>query len=148
MVIVEKITAILQAMTDDPGCELNSWQYESKPSANLRLDSKKPSPTSILVQLTDFKLDITRLTSREKCHLNVCFLEKENKMDSKGLEQDVIITRMKDLATEFLGRVMSDKSIRILDDTIECKSVFYASDSNRTGVCLMLDVEQRQGECL
>ena len=148
MIIVRHLTAILEDMVNDQNCDLASYQYESKPLGNVRLDNKKPSPTALFIQLTDFQLDINRLTSREKCHVNVCFLEKENKLDSKAISQDEIITRMKDLGTDFLKRVMEDRSLKILDETVDCKSVFYASDSNRTGVCLMFDVEQKQGECL
>lgn len=148
MKIVDIIKTILEEMVSDDNCELKSWQYNSKADSNIRLDNKMPSPTCLFLQITDFELITNFMTVKEKAHLNICFMEKENKIDSQGLEQDVIITRMKDLAVDFLQRLFEEKSLQILDDTLVLRSVFYRSDSNRTGVCVMVDVQERQGDCL
>lgn len=148
MVIVDKITAILKAMEEDTNCDLASWQYEDKPTANVRLDGNKPSPTALLIQITNWEMPTDRLNIREKADINVTFLEKESKMDSGGLQQDAIIDRMKDLAVDFISRLLADKTLKVLDDTVTVKSVFHRSDSNRTGVNISLEVEERQGRCL
>ena len=148
MKIVEIIKNILEEMVSDDNCELQSWQYNSKPDSNIKLDNKMPSPTCLFLQITDFELITNSMTVKEKAHLNICFLEKESKIDSQGLEQDVIITRMKDLAIDFIQRLFNEKTLQILDKTLVLKSVFYRSDSNRTGVCLMVDVQKRQGDCI
>lgn len=148
MYIVERLTAILQNMVSDTVCPLESWQYNRLSRANVRLDSKQPSPTALFIQIQDFRLDMNTLTKREVSHVSISFLDKENKTDSEGLEQDAIITQMADLAVDFVSRVRADRSLRITNDIVNFKSVFYQSDSNRTGVTVELDIEQAQGRCL
>ena len=149
MVIVEKITAILQAMTDDPGCELNSWQYNRLSKGNVRLDTKMPSPTALFVQISDWKLDMNRLAKRELAHISVSFLNKTTKpMDGEGVDEDAIVTDMCEIALDFIQRIRADRTIRIDNDVINLKSVFYASDSNRVGVTVELDIEEVQGSCI
>jgi len=52
------------------------------------------------------------------------------------------------LAVDFISRVRADRSLRITNDIVNFKSVFYQSDSNRTGVTVELDIEEAQGRCL
>lgn len=148
MYIVNTLKGILEAMVADSDCTLASWQYEDKPTANVRLDNKMPSPTCLFLQITDFTIDNNMLTAREKASVNLTFLEKEGKLDAGGLAQDEIIGRMKALATEFVQRLRAFKGINIINDEIKAKSVFLRSDSNRTGVNIELMLEQRQGECI
>lgn len=148
MYIVNTLKGILQAMTDDSSCDLASWQYEDKPTANVRLDNKMPSPTCLFMQITDFAIDHSLVTAREKASVNLTFLEKEGKLDAGGLQQDEIIDRMKALAIEFVQRLMAVKTVKIMNDEIKAKSVFLRSDSNRSGVNIELELEQRQGECI
>lgn len=146
--ITTRINKILEDMVNDEYCDLASYQYEDKPTANVKLENKKPSPTALFIQITDWKLSFDRMTVKEKAYVNISFLSKESKLDAGGIEQDVIIAEMKDLAVDFLQRLLEDKSLRILDDTIDMKSVFLRSDSNRTGVNISLEVEEKQGECI
>lgn len=148
MVIVRHLTTILQNMVDDNDSLLKSFQYNDKPTANVKLDSKMEDITAILFQITDFELQMNRLTVREKADINITFLQKESKLDAEGYEQDIIIDNTKDVAIDFIERLMDDKTLRILDDTIDVKSVYLRSDSNRTGVNVNLKIEQKQGECL
>lgn len=148
MVIVRHLTTILQNMVDDNDSLLKSFQYNDKPTANVKLDSKMEDITAILFQITDFELQMNRLTVREKADINITFLQKESKLDAEGYEQDIIIDNTKDVAIDFIERLMDDKTLRILDDTIDVKSVYLRSDSNRTGVNINLKIEQKQGECL
>ena len=148
MVIVRHLTTILQNMVDDNDSLLKSFQYNDKPTANVKLDSKMEDITAILFQITDFELQMNRLTVREKADINITFLQKESKLDAEGYEQDIIIDNTKDAALDFVKRLMDDKTLRILDNTIDVKSVYLRSDSNRTGVNINLKIEQKQGECL
>lgn len=148
MIIVTKIIGVLEAMVTDTNCKLKSYQYNDRPTANVRLDSKKPSPTAVLMQLTDWDMDIKSGVLTEEADINVTFLSKEGKMDADGDEQEPIIDAMRDLAVEFISRVREISSIRIEDDTVKVKSVFLASDSNRTGVNITLTIKQKQGGCL
>lgn len=148
MVIIGLIRKVLDDMVTDTKCKLASCQYNDKPTANVRLDSKKPSPTAVLMQLTDWDMDIRSGVLTELANINVTFLSKEGKMDADGDEQEPIIDAMRDLAVEFISRVREIQSIRIEDDTVKVKSVFLASDSNRTGVNITLTIKQKQGGCL
>ena len=148
MFIVRHLTGILQNMVEDPDSLLKSYQYNDKPTANVRLDSKMEDITAILYQITDFQLQTNRLTVKEKADVNITFLEKETKLDAQGTEQDIIIDNTKDVALDFLKRVISDKRLKIQDDTIDIKSVYLRSDSNRTGVNMTLKISEVQGQCL
>lgn len=148
MVIVTKITGILSAMVEDTGCELASYQYNDAATANVRLDNKMPSPTALLYQITDWKLDISTGLLKEKASLNISFLQKEKKLDDGGMDQDVIIDAMKAIAIDFLQRLLADRSLVLLNNEINMKSVFLRSDSNRTGVMLELEIEERQPSCI
>lgn len=148
MYIVEKLTEILQNMVDDSNCPLLSWQYNRLSKANVRLDNKQPSPTAVFIQIQDFKIDMNRLTKREISHVFISFLDKELKLDDEGMNENAIISKMADLATDFIVRVRGDRSLRITNDAINFKSVFYQSDSNRTGVTVEFDVEETQGSCI
>lgn len=147
MEIVNKITGILNSMTNDAGCALQSWQYNDMATSNVKLDNKKPSPTAVFYQITDFVYDLTTGIRREKANVLVAFLQKETKLDAEGLEQDQIVTDMSDIAFEFLSNVMSEGSLRILNDKITLKSTFLRSDSNRTGVVVELELEEKSGTC-
>ena len=148
MIIVTKIIGVLEAMVTDTNCKLASYQYNDRPTANVRLDTKSPSPTAVFMQLTDWDMDIKSGVLTEEANINVTFLSKEGKMDADGDEQEPIIDAMRDLAVEFISRVREIPSIRIEDDTVKVKSVFLASDSNRTGVNITLTIKQKQGGCL
>ncbi len=148
MVIVTKITDILAAMVEDTGCDLASYQYNDASTANVRLDSKMPSPTALFYQITDWRLDFSTGLLKERTSINVSFLKKETKLDDGGSDQDAIIDDMKEIAIDFLSRVLADKTLRLLDYDIRMKSVFLRSDSNRTGVNLTLEIEEVQGECI
>ena len=148
MIIVRKLTEILNNMVNDETCELQSWQYNDMATSNVKLDNKKPSPTAVFYQITDFVYDLTTGIKRERANVLVAFLQKENKLDAEGLEQDQIIKQMSDIAFEFLSNIISEGTLRILNDKIKLKSTFLRSDSNRTGVVIELELEEKSGTCL
>lgn len=143
MIIVEKLKSILADMVANTTCELQSWQYQSMAKGNVRLDTKMPNPTALFVQITDWSIDMTRISKREASEISVFFLDKETKLDNEAMSQDVIIDRMMDIATDFILRVMADRDLKIVDDNIKIKSVFYQSDSNRDGVCVQMRIETK-----
>lgn len=148
MKIVDKINGILSAMTEDNNSNLQSYQYNDKPTANVTLDRNKPSPTALFMQITDWTLATNRANIKEVANINVSFLDKEKKLDAQGNEQDTIISNMKDIAIDFLQRLFADKTLKVLDEKIEMKSVFLRSDSNRSGVNITLKISETQGDCL
>lgn len=145
MIITDKLIGILDGMVSEG--VLSSFQYEDKPTANVRLDRNMGDPTAILFQLTDWRLDWSMGTIKEKASINISFLKKEDKLDAKGIEQETIIDSMKEIALDFIRRVKDVKSLRMTDEYVEVKSVFLRSDSNRSGVNLQFDIEELQGEC-
>lgn len=148
MTIVNEIKGILATMVADEDCELKSYQYNDKPTANVVLDSKMPNPTALLLQVTDWYMEADMVSGKERTNINISFLTKEAKLDAKGDEQQPIVDDMKDIAIDFIKRLYAVKTLRILDDKIKLKSVFLKGDSNRTGVNLSLDIEERQAHCL
>lgn len=148
MVIVQKLTAILASMAGSPSSALQSWQYNDLATANIRLDRDKPNPTAVMYQITDWYLDISTGLLKERAAVNVSFLQKEGKLDAGGLGQDQIIDAMKDIAVDFISAVKSDDSLAVLDDSVKMRSVFLRSDSNRTGVNVQMEIEERQGSCI
>lgn len=148
MIIVRKLTEILNNMVNDETCELQSWQYNDMATSNVKLDNKKLSPTAVFYQITDFVYDLTTGIKRERANVLVAFLQKENKLDAEGLEQDQIIKQMSDIAFEFLSNIIGEGSLRVLNDKIKLKSTFLRSDSNRTGVVIELELEEKSGTCL
>ena len=148
MIIVRKLTNILQQMVEDTDCLLQSWQYNNMSKANVRLDSKLPNPTALLVQIADWTINLKMATKREASEISVFFLDKEPKLDNEALYQDITVDNCSDMAIDFIKRVKNETSLRIMEDTIKVKSVFYQSDSNRSGVCIQFRIEETQGECL
>lgn len=148
MIIVRKLTNILQQMVDDTDCLLQSWQYNNMSKAAQRLDNKLPNPTALLVQISDWTINLKMATKREASEISVFFLDKEPKLDNEALYQDITVDNCSDMAIDFIKRVKNDTSLRIMEDTIKVKSVFYQSDSNRSGVCIQFRIEETQGECL
>lgn len=150
MRITDKIIAILSAMVEDTDSGLNSYQYNSKPLANVSLDRNKPSPTALLLVITDWNLDISkRNIIRETAEVNISFLSNQRPPD-RGMapvEAD-IITPMASIAADFLTRIMADNTIFIADDTVKMKSIYDRSDSTRSGVNLTLHIEEKQGVCM
>lgn len=148
MIIVRHLMTILEDMKSDADCLLNSYQYNDHPTANLVLDKKMEDITAVLFQITDFTITTNRLTVKEEANINITFLQKETKLDAQGTEQDIFIDNTKEVAIDFIKRVMDDSTLKILDDTIQCRSVYLRSDSNRTGVNVQLRITEKQGSCL
>lgn len=148
MIIVRHLMTILEDMKSDTDCLLNSYQYNDKPTSNLVLDKKMEDITAVLFQITDFTITTNRLTVKEEADINITFLQKETKLDAQATEQDTMVDNTKDVAIDFIKRVIADNTLKILDDTIQCKSVYLRSDSNRTGVNVQLRITEKQGSCL
>lgn len=149
MRIVNKLTSILAAMVEDSGSALQSYQYNSKPLANVTLDRSKPSPTALLLVITDWELQHNGLNVKESAEVNVSFLISQRPADRNMTDVDSnIIDRAVNIAVDFISRLMEDKSLRIEDDTLKVKSVYDRSDSTRSGVNLTLTITEKQGACL
>lgn len=147
MKIVEKIYSILSGMTADQYSKLESFQYNDLATSNVTLDRGKPSPTAVFYNITDFVFGLESGIKRERANCLVAFLDKEKKLDDDSLSQDTIITNMAELGTDFVKRIIDDGTLNIKNDEIKMKSVFLRSDSNRSGVVVELELEEKSGTC-
>lgn len=151
MVLVNKILTILNSMLppENPteGQDyIQTIMYDSSWSANVRVD-RKPSPIALVYLLSDWTLNTNSLAYKESANIQIFFADRAN-FDSKGEDKDVIIQRMEALAKEFLSLVISDRDIKLLDDSVKVQSSFGRFDSFMVGVTLNLKIEERQAQCL
>lgn len=151
MIIVDKIRAILNTMLppENPveGADyVKTVFYTSSWDSNLRID-RKPTPLALLLLISDWTIDISRGTKKESGELQVFFADRA-KFDSTGEQKDVIVKRMEELATEFIAKVMADKSIRIIDDSVKMRSSYGSWDTFVVGVSVTMRIEEKRGSCL
>lgn len=147
MVISNKLRDIAKAMTEDEGCKLLSYVYSTKPSANVSLDRSKPSPVAVVFVVTDIDLNVNGLM-KERAEVNISMLCSQRPMDKNHEDlDDGIMEDSKLLCTEFVKRILEDRTLAIEDDTVHLKAVYDRSDSNRSGYNLTMTLVQKQGEC-
>ena len=151
MKLTNKVLSILNSMlppeTPTEGVEyLQTVLYDSAWSTNVRID-RRPTPAALLYLVTDWGLDIGSGTAKESAELEVFFFDRA-KFDATGEEKDVIVSKMEKYAREFISLVLSDKSIRVLDDTVRLRSAYGQFDAFVVGVSVHLKLEVRQGECI
>ena len=138
----------MAAMVADECCGLKSWTYSSKPRANVELDRNMESPVGVLFVITDLRLNIGGML-KEEAEVNVSFLISQRPGDKKYSEvDDTILRQTKDIAVDFISRVLSDKSLQIDGEFVEMKAVFDRSDSVRSGYNISMTIKERQGECI
>ena len=152
MVLVQKILDILNSMltpeTPEQGVEyLNTVIYDSGFSASVRVD-RKPAPYAIFYLLSDWNIDLSKGTAvKEIANIQIFFADTAN-FDAKGEDKDVIVNRMEGLARDFIRRLLEDRSIKILDDTIKVQSTYGKFDKFLVGTTLNIKIEERQAQCL
>lgn len=144
--MIRKIIEILDELVSTQW--LNSYQYNNAFVANIKLDTKLPSPTAIFYQVTDYDYNLKNSKYRETISINISFLDKESKLDNDGLKQQEIIDRMKDIALQFVQKIESLKDYDIVEDTIKMRSVYLRTDSNRSGINLQISLKEKQPHCL
>lgn len=135
-------------MVNSTSSALKSYQYNDKPTANVQLDRGKESPTALLMQITDWKIDVSTGIAREQCQANVSFLVNDSQLDNQANKQEGYIDIAFGLAKQFISSVLNDPALAVDEDTIDVKSVFMRSDSNRSGVNVQLTISQKQGSCI
>lgn len=151
MQLTTKILSILNSMlppeTPIEGVEyLQTVLYDSAWSTNVRID-RRPTPAALLYLVTDWNLDISHGTSKEAAELEVFFFDRA-KFDAKGEEKDVIVSKMEAFARDFLGRVLSDPTIKVTDDSVRLRSSYGQFDAFVVGVSVHIKLELKQGECI
>lgn len=151
MIIVDKIRTILNSMlppqTPVEGTEYVKYvMYDSSFSANVRID-RNPSPIALLYLLSDWQIDVSRGTKKEGAEIQVFFADRA-KFDCKGEDKDSIVKRMETLALDFISRVLAEKSLAVVDDTVKMRSSYGQFDAFMVGVSVTLRLEERQGSCI
>lgn len=140
----QKIIDILSGLQTDGF--INNYIFEDFPTSNVRLDSRG-NCVGVLYQFIDFDLDFSTGLLKESAEINISFLIKDRKLDSSGEEEYDIISEAKQIMLEFIRRVRELKEYTIVEKTLNIRSVFLTTDSNRTGVNCVFKLKQRQGEC-
>ena len=141
MVLSDKVLDILNDMES-----IETVIYDSGFSANVRLD-RKATPAAILYLMTDWELDISKGVLKESADMEVFFC-KRAEHDIKGEDKDIIVTETYELAKEFLGLLLEDKTITVVDDSIKMRATYGKFDSFVVGCSLHIKIEERQGSCL
>lgn len=140
----QKIIEILEGLQTDG--YIDSYLFEDKPTANVRLDSRG-DVAGILYQFVDFDLDFSSGLLKESAELNISFLIKDRKLDSSGEEEYDIISEAKEIMLEFIRRVRELKEYTIVEKTLNIRSVFLTTDSNRSGCNCQFSLKSKQGSC-
>ena len=120
--------------------------YDSGFSANVRID-RKEGPYALLYLLSDWAIDVSKGTAKESAEAEVFFFNTA-KLDATGEEKDITVNEMETLALEFIGKVMSDRSVSVIDDKIKMRSTYGRFDKFCVGVSVHIKLEERQGTCL
>ena len=141
MVIIDKIKSILNDIDS-----IKSIIYDSGFSSNVRID-RSVDPIAILYLLTDWYLNISTGLQKEQADIEVFFC-KRAKLDQKGEEKDIIVNECAEIAKEFIARVLEDKSIEVLDDSINMRSSYGRFDSFAVGVSVKIRLAEKQGTCI
>ena len=141
----QKIIEILSGLQEDGF--IDNYLFEDFPTSNVRLD-KVGNSAGILYQFVDFDLDFSSGLLKESSEINVSFLIKDRKLDSSGEEEYDIISEAKEIMLEFLRRVRDLKDYTIVEKTLNIRSVFLNTDSNRSGCNCQFTLKQKQGSCI
>lgn len=151
MKLINKVLTILESMTppENPveGQEyIQTIIYDSGFSANVRID-RKTSPIALVYMLSDWTLNTNSTSYTEEANIQVFFCDRAN-FDSIGESKDVIVQRMESIAKQFLSLILSDRTIKLVDDKVKIKSSYGKFDSFVVGVTVNLKIEERQPSCL
>ena len=150
MKLVNKVKTILSGMVPSTqpqtGPYLKTVMYDSGFSANVRID-RNPTPAALFYLLSDWNLDVTTQTVRESANIEVFFFDV-CQLDAKGETKDAIIQNMEILAKDFISRILEDKSIRMVGDSVRIQSSYGKFDKFCVGVAVNLKIEEKQASCL
>lgn len=144
MLIPDQILSTLQIMKTNG--KINTIIYDSANSANVRIDDSV-EPIAILYLISDWNVDIRHGISKEIANIRI-FFGKRAEFDIKGEDKDIIVDEMLIIGKNFINEIKNNTSIRIVDDRIKIRNVWGKFDSFLCGVEIVVQVEQKQGECI
>ena len=142
--IVTEINKILECMQRDG--LVASIMYQSPAKSNVVVGSKQ-QPTAVFFCISKTEIDITMGTQSESGICSVYFLDRSN-LDFDGLQNEQTIDRMKNIAINFVGRVMSSKDIKFNNTNVKLNSKYNVFDAKLTGVAVEFETMYIQKKCL
>ena len=141
MIIIDKVLTILRSMTS-----IKTVLYQSGFSANVTLD-RKEGPIALTYLMTDYDIDISKGVAKESTNIEIFFCNR-TKLDITGDQKDTLINGMSLIAREFLSKLLADKAIYVVDDSIKVRCNYGKFDCFVAGVSLNLRLKERQGDCI
>lgn len=144
MLIPDQILATLQTMKTNG--KINTIIYDSANSANVRIDDSA-DPIAILYLISDWNVDVRHGIAKEIANIRI-FFGKRAEFDIKGEDKDIIVDDMLLIGKYFINEINNNSVIRIIDDRIKIRNVWGKFDSFLCGVEIIVQVEQKQGECI
>lgn len=139
--LINKVLDILNEMTG-----IQTVIYDNGHSANVRID-RNPTPAALLYTLPDWTLDISHGTAKERADIQVFFFERVL-FDSKAEDKLSVFENTNLLAREFVSILLSDSTVKVLDDEIKVTACYGEFDAMVAGCTINLTLEMKQGECL
>lgn len=141
MVIIDKVLDILNSIND-----IKTVIYDSGFSQNLRID-RKEDPFGLVFLLNNWQLDISSGIKKEKAEVEIFFAKRAN-FDATGEEKDVIVSEMEQIAENFIGKLLKDSDLNVIEDSINIQSCWGRFDAFLVGVSLRINLEEKQGSCI
>lgn len=145
MHLVTKLNNILQSLVNDGFISERIYTYSAQFNV---IAGRCRVPVGVLLLPNRWKLECDTVTAREHGVFDIYFLTTQPQLDFDATSNEVLIDNMIDVATEFIGRVKSDKSIHINEIDINLQSIYDANNKNLTGVHIAIDLKEQQGRCI
>jgi len=139
--LTNKVLAILNDIAG-----IQTVMFDNSHSTNVRID-RKPTPAALLYTLPDFKIEIGGGVAKERADIQVFFFDRVQ-FDSTAEAKLEIFENMGLFAREFIYRLLNEKSIIVLDDTVNITAAYGSFDSFVCGCTVQLTIEERQGSCI
>ena len=140
MTIQEHIKAIAQKMGI-------AYIYHDWTTANVMIENAE-LPVMINVLPVSGRIRIDGYAFKESANCMVAFLDKAD-YDFDAEENEITVTRMKNLAKRFLAEVMRRDAFEDVDlSTVDYQVVYDKMDVNLTGIILELTINSAEGECI
>lgn len=141
MIIIDKVLTILRSITS-----IKTVLYQSGFSSNVTLD-RKEGPIALTYLMTDYDIDISKGVAKESTNIEIFFCNR-TQFDITGDKKDSLMNEMSLIAREFLSKLLADKDIYVVDDSIRVRCSYGKFDCHVAGVSLNLRLEERQGDCI
>ena len=123
-----------------------AYIYHDWTTANVMLErAELPVMVNVLPVSGKFRMD--GYVIKESANCMVAFLDKAD-YDFDAEENDITVNKMKNLAKQFLIKVMKNDAFEGVDlSSVDFQVAYDKLDVNLTGVVLQLTIDSAEGEC-